>query len=202
MLQGEGKMRVCNSLVKEILPEDIYGEINKNFTGNPFFYAVLEDAIVLGIYQNGQLLAGIAKDGTCSIKTLMAEEILEIRVFDKEKEWKALKMGDTFSIRLKKDVQEEQEPGFVEETQKMWGAVKVSVQIPGWCLLESGRGSRILVPLEGEVGQEKAVIVRKYYETPDQDRELFRFTDERLCDITEWQKQEEVIRSKEENHED
>lgn len=175
----------------EVLPCNLLKELEKHFQCVPFFYAVLDYAVVLGKYEKGELHGGFTQEGAPCVKPIAVEEIQEIRVFDKDKEWKALNMGDVFAVRLKNDLQEEHESDSIDEEQKIWGMVKYEVGIPGWCLLESGRGSRILLPQKGNIGEEKAVVIRKYYEIPDEDMELFRFIDERLYDFKSWKKQKE-----------
>lgn len=162
---------------------ELYKEIAECFPCNAYVYAVLESAVVLGEYQKGSIQAGYPVQ--MKVEPLSLEKVLELRVFNEEKEWKAVRKKNAFVMCICCD--DSKNEHYKDEVQKLWGSVKRDVGIPGWCLLESDRGTRILFPGEAKLHTEIGLKIRKYY-TIGQDEKsgLFQFEEERMYGFTEW----------------
>lgn len=166
---------------------ELYRIIRKYFLGSAYVYVVLDFGVVLGKYEAGNICVGFGDEKR--IGTLPVEAVRELRIFDASGEFKAVRKGMDFAIRVCMDEAGSQKPLCKNEVQKIWGRVKQKVGIPGWSLLESERGSRILFPEEAELNAEKGLVVRKYIDIPedrDGKKELFQFSDERLCGFRDW----------------
>lgn len=146
---------------------------------------------------------------------LFADYVRELRVFDEKQELRFVRLGQEFFMRFWRDreektetqIREDKEKNFAnviycsEEIQKIWGKVKKYKKedgkfVPyGWCLLESNRGSKILVPdifdRKEQNGNEKALIIREYIQFPDASDEigLVKIVDERMCGLCDWKEE-------------
>lgn len=181
MLKSESKV----FFVEEVKEEELYSWINQHLPEGSYVYAVLDNTIVLGIFKSESITAGNAREET--IDSLPVELIRELRVFHEYGEVKAVRRKNNFMVRFIEDKDEDTRWITTQETQKIWGKTKRKCKVPGWCLLESDRGSKILLPQTSEVDEEKGLVVKKYYQLfPKENRELFRLVEERLCGYTEW----------------
>ncbi|MTK06201.1 MAG: hypothetical protein F8N38_03805 [Hungatella sp.] len=178
--------------VEEVKEAELFSWIGQQLPGESYVYAILDNTIALGVFKSEIVTAGFA--GQKCIKSLPVELIREVRVFQDYGEIKAVRKNDSFMVRLIVDKEEDTEWITTLETQKIWGKVKNIFKDPEWCLLESDRGSRILLPQSAKLNEEKGLVVKKYYQLfPKENRELFKLMDERLCGFTDWNSKIKVL---------
>lgn len=174
------------------------------FPGEAWIYAVLDDGVVLGVWNRNRAVVGrTAGQNTRTVEFtgLQWDCVRELRVFDSNKEFRAHRMEGGYAGRLLNDEnsQDEKRLWAVDETQKLWGQVawtQTGADEKVWCLLSSGRGTRIVVPFEASEAPGKSeyagIRVRRYMRFPsaDEHKGLICFEDERLCGFCRWGKME------------
>lgn len=176
--------------------EKLTERIVEYFKDQAYVYAVLDYAVGLGIYENGEFSLRLDQDSI--EKELPFEFLKELMVFDKNQELRAVRSGDLYLWRFRRDTEKEsydQEPELYckDEVYKIWGNVRTSSGSDGWTLLQSKRGSQIYLP-GASTGKEKGLCIRRYIQFPDatEGNGLIKFVDERLCGFCDWPPEEEV----------
>ncbi|WP_270164534.1 type III-D CRISPR-associated protein Csx19 [Paenibacillus sp. SYP-B4298] len=131
---------------------------------NVYAYAMLDHAVCFGTWTSGQLVLGL--DGRpAPLQSL--RYVQELRLFHAEGEFKAVRMeaGEKFRCRYRLD-QPVEEQGkqlhIMDEQHKLWGACRKGTDEMGWSLLESGRGTKLYIPMALPEHGEAAVQVRHY----------------------------------------
>ena len=180
------------------------------FTDKVWLYAVMDDAVVFGIYENGSFM--IHPHNAVDLVPLEWDYIQELRIFNRtgelrlvplEGQWvgryrgclndaeitsKSHSKGDSKTVS--KSQQEYNVDEYdVDEYQKIWGEVKRSQTVGStcWSQLRSERGTCIWIPVEMERQQKAAIRVRKFMRIPKaDDKELVYQTDIRMVDFCRW----------------
>lgn len=167
---------------------------------NVYAYAMLDHTVCFGRWTSGQLVLGLDVR-PAPLRSL--RYVQELRLFHAEGEFKAVRMeeGEKFRCRYRLDrpVEEQGEKlHIMDEQHKLWGACRQGADEQGWSLLESGRGTRLYIPMALPKHGEASVQVRHYIQMnqlkPGTDGELkkdesvnpFQYVDERLVTLTQW----------------
>lgn len=168
--------------------EDVARTAETYFFAPAQVYAVFDNGVALGIYQNGRFTIRFGKEGfrqketeeDYSCSEFPWKYLQEIRVFNKDKEVRLRRRAGAFVGKviedgcqkvLPKEHSEEdnslKEIYYMDEDQKLWGSIKA--KDGNWRLLESQRGSRLWVPFIENVEIDKwiCIKVRKYMIFPD-----------------------------------
>ncbi|MBG9782991.1 type III-D CRISPR-associated protein Csx19 [Shouchella lehensis] len=147
-----------------------------NFGSDTFVYAVFDDQICFGTY----------KDETINLFDRGIEEtrehLLELRIFSKEKEYRAIRAGQHFRARIIEEHGHGNDSHYIEETHKVWG--KVSSVKEDWIHLKETRGAQLHVPYWLKKGEQLGLRVRQYIEFSD---ENYAFVDERFVGFVRWE---------------
>lgn len=171
---------------------NLLAEMALRFPGPGTAYAILDYAVALGVLDEGGLRLGLGLE-----RKVISPEVRylqELRVFDEDREFRAIRVQDGFRWRLRTDGQGDN-ASVLEETQKLWGSAaedRATEALPGdWTLLRARRGSAILFPAQVPVHGEKGLIVRHYLDFGQttaglQGGSLYRYSDERLAGLTDW----------------
>lgn len=161
--------------------------------GKAQVYVAMDHAVALGLYENGMIQIGLGLER--KVEELPLAYVQELRVFDAQKELRALRFDDVFRWRLRVD--QGTEPGsctwsVLDEKHKLWGSVQKEKDMGTWSLLSEKRGSAIFFPDKVGLHGEKALLVRNYIEFKKAEEEngLVHFADERLCGFVDWQDKE------------
>jgi CRISPR-associated protein (TIGR03984 family) len=161
-----------------------------------YAYAILDDAVALGRYDSGVVQLGLHRE----VHPLdSARYLQELRIFNENFEFRAIRVEEEFRCRLRIDDQRQDETDQVftlDETHKLWGAAREGADDNGWSLLQSNRGTQLYFPGIVRKHNEKGFVVRSYLEFADyppvaRDVEepggnLVRFVDERLVSFVDW----------------
>ncbi|MCL6457519.1 MAG: hypothetical protein K6T85_05885 [Gorillibacterium sp.] len=184
----------CTETGRE-LPENLLATIASYFSGKSNIYAYMDHAVALGTYDDGRIQIGLGQEERIVQLTLF-DNVQELRVFNKEQEFRAVNIAGEFRWRLRVDGQGTQTIHILDETHKLWGAVKESKGQEKWSLLRSDRGSAIYYPGTVYKNGEKGLIVRNYIQFNGVsllkegiglgDAGLTHFVDERLCEFVDW----------------
>lgn len=175
--------------------EELLAQISLNITVASHVYAVLDNAVALGKYENGAIRLGLHR----SVFTLnTCKYVQELRVFHPEFEFRAIRVDGTFRCRYLIDNRsvDGKVLSIMEETHKLWGSARQGADGNGWSLLQSDRGTQLYFPGSVEAHGEKGIVVRSYIEFyeqkpadhPDEDCEgnLYKFVDERFVKFINW----------------
>ncbi len=173
--------------------EDLLSQLQKHMIGEVCLYAVMDHAVVLGLYNGGKIEIGLKAGRETKILTELPFPYLqELRVFNQQQEFRAVKLEGNYIWRLRVDGEEG--PGFrrlntLDEVHKLWGAVrKEEDSSDKWSLLSAKRGSGILFPEHIPCHGEKGVCVRNYlyFGKADEENGLVQYVDERLLGFMNW----------------
>lgn len=144
-----------------------------------FVYAVFDHTICIG-----KIEAGIISFKQYTEKTI--EEDLdflqEIRVFNKAREFRAVRVDGQFRWRLRTDIDDGELIYYLDETHKLWGKA-VNVQEDDWTLLKEERGTKLWFPENIKKDGEKGIVIRQYL---DFGQNSYSFLDERLIGFVDW----------------
>ena len=183
--------------VKEILSYKQTGQVEERSLLNTiqghikekaFVYAVMDHAVALGLYGGGGIQIGLGPEKKAA--DLPLAYVQELRVFNAQKELRALRCADGFRWRVREDQCVEQGGNIwhLDEKHKLWGSVQKEEDTGEWSLLREKRGSAILFPAKLELQAEKALIVRNYivFLRAKEENGVVHFIDERLCGFANW----------------
>lgn len=176
------------------------------FPEKAYVYAVMDYAVAFGLYEGQQFKLGVGDQK--SEEPLKWEYVQELRVFDREKELYLQRQGNGLFGRLlmEKGTETQTNKGTeaqnlllldsAEETQKLWGSIS-GEGIPGWGLLQSGRGTKIQLPLikidwNHQLGKEYGLKIRRYFQTDEESGSIL-LKDVRILEICDWRKQSEKL---------
>lgn len=175
--------------------EHLLPNIRSKIAAPAFVYAMMDDAVALGKYENGRIELGVDR----TVQTLAScRHVLEMRVFNSACEYKAIRVDGVFRCRFRIDHPHSggETLSIMEETHKLWGAARHGADANGWSLLLSDRGTRLYFPGVVAPQGEKGFVVRSYiqfYEqkpvrNPGEDSggNLYKFVDERFVDFANW----------------
>lgn len=190
-------MKSLHLQIKEILSyiqpgrvekRDLARMIREQISGEAWVYAVLDQAVALGSYREGRIQIGLGLER--KVIELPLDYVQELRVFNHQKELRALRCADSFRWRVREDRETEQggELWCLDERHKLWGSVRKEEDSGAWSLLSEKRGSAVLFPARLKLHTEMALKVRNYLKFPRADEEngLVQFIDERLCGFAPW----------------
>ncbi|MSS63638.1 type III-D CRISPR-associated protein Csx19 [Velocimicrobium porci] len=190
--------QITVEIKKDIKPEQCICEVRNKFNKEAYLYAVLEYGVALGKYKN-ELYIGLYDVGKQHSQKLPMEYVREFRVFDEEKELRFVRMKDNFIMRYCLDVdrfsnRKKEIIYYFDEKQKIFGSVKNELALikhdkEKWSILESKRGSKIVVPFQLKREEELGLMIRYYVQFPDATDEvgLVNVVDERLLKICDWE---------------
>lgn len=156
-------------------------------------YAVLDYAVCFGFYDKDHYYLGL--EGQKAPMLLDWKYLIELRIFDREKELLLVSTEDGFTGRIRRDVsseliEEKDREYVIEEHQKLWGKRKMDrkEELPGWSLLASQRGTKIQIPIDLQQEVEAAILVRRYMRIPNVENkeELVFEKDIRMVDFCPW----------------
>ncbi|MDD2401841.1 MAG: CRISPR-associated protein Csx19 [Clostridia bacterium] len=157
-----------------------------------FVYMVMDHRVALGSYEKGEIQIELGLEN--KVTDLPLKYVQELRVFEENREFCALRIGGSFKWRLRVDVKEET-PNFrrvsiLDEIHKLWGAVRKEEEKEKgeWSLLSTKRGNAIYFPGGVKLHGEKGLVVRNYlqFNTADSENGLVQFVDERFCEFVDW----------------
>lgn len=197
-----GKLQMTKSITEEIRGaswDQLLQKAADYFKNSAFVYAVMDQGVVLGWFADNKIEfhSGPEESG----EEPVGDSVQELRVFDSMRELRVRRTREYFTGRIRTDGVElpagesAEEISFMEEVQKLWGAIEVLEE--NWALLTSQRGSRIWVPMfQGENYKRfdlPGLKVRTYYTFPQavDSSELYGISDERMCGICIWTGEEE-----------
>lgn len=167
--------------------EDIFSFIIKSKNSN--LYMVTEYAVYLGKIQDGKIeLGGASVPKPCFI--------LEVRIFEEDKETKLTRTKEGFVWRKRTDKEKSKEHykiSVIDEEHKLWG--KVTRVEKEWSTLEDQRGTKINIPNKYVEGASVGLIFRKYIDFQDWNLAInqpfcYKIIDERLVKYTDWREDE------------
>ena len=185
-----------------IAKQALLNTIRQNITGVADVYLVMDHAVALGRYKNGDIHIKLSqKDETTD---LPIEYVQELRVFRGDREFRALRNGEVFCWRLRIDnddknngddkrVIESSKIYRLDEIHKLWGSVRNATDSGDWSLLSTQRGSSIYFPGEVPLHGEKGLAVRNYIQFHSTDDGVVQFVDERLCSFVDWPNREAEV---------
>ena len=170
--------------------EKVLNEINEDFpdaTGSTFFVAQYTDKFDVGMW-NKDIIKNVNK-------------LLELRVFDKNKEWKLFRsdIGKDFSYRCQKeDNTKEEGADYFDEVQLLDIDTSRSKKAPG--VMHTTAGGSYNLPKDIEYLDRAAIRVRHYFGVDSESGQAF-IIDYRLVDFESADKREYSKDLKGENNE-
>lgn len=146
--------------------QEIRQKIRDWFPEQANLYAVLDFGVCFGLYDEDRFLIGIREQKEAV--ELEWKYLLELRIFNEEKELRLVPSETGWTGRLRRDPEDGEKEYHLDEYQKLWGHVKKGpgTGITGWSLLTSERGTAIQIPMKTE-GTEATLHVRRYMRIPD-----------------------------------
>lgn len=155
-------------------------------------YAVLDYAVALGRYREKRIELGLGQEK--KIVEVPLPYVQELRVFNKTREFFAIRSKGEFHWRLRVDGVGK-DCSVLDETHKIWGRVERETDKGEWSLLRSQRGTALYFPEEIKLHGEKGLLVRNYIAFHDAQQQdgLLHFVDERLLAFINWPPQEEEV---------
>ena len=169
----------------KIFKEDIIDTINSNINENEMYYIIA--------HKNHEVLVGKVDKKNIkfySNQTIEPEHILEIRIFNEDKELHIIKEDDYFIWRLRVD-NEELKKGIDEEIVEVYDekhfilGTRAEKYNDNWSILLEERGSKIFVPFSIELFNNKSKNSKMYYIARNyiSNDKLIRFEDARLIKL-------------------
>lgn len=163
--------------VETISEEHLLGAIPPDlFEG--YVYAVFVDEICLGRYKNSLL-----HFNDRNIEDTL-HYLQELRVFTKESEFRAMRVGQEFRCRHRIESEIGDESYYIEETQKIWGSSITDKH--EWSHLREARGASLWVPFKLKKGEKLGLRVRQYLQF---DEKSYQYEDERFVDLEKWEEE-------------
>ncbi len=144
-----------------------------------FVYAVFDHAICIGKSEAGTLSF---KQYTGKTIEENLDFLQEIRIFNEEREFRAVRVDGQFRWRLRMDNDEGEPTYYLDETHKLWGKA-VNVQEDDWTLLKEERGTKLWFPENIKKDGEKGIVIRQYLAFG---QNSYCFSDERLIGFVDW----------------
>lgn len=178
--------------IRKVSEKEVEGLAKEKFPKGAYVYAVLDDAVGFGCYENGQFSIGLRNQKTP--EPLRWEYLRELRIFDESGElllgpFEGHWTGRYRGSMVKQD--DDRKEYYIDEEQKLWGKKKEGDQVCklGWSLLTSDRGTQIQIPmlLSGNNETEAALKIRRYIRIPNKEnQELVYQTDLRMLGFCLW----------------
>ena len=169
----------------KISKQDIIDTINSNINENELYYIIA--------HKNYEVLVGKVDKKNIkfySNQTIEPEHILEIRIFNEDKELHIIKEDDYFIWRLRVD-NEELKKGIDEEIFEVYDekhfmlGTRAEKYNDNWSILLEERGTKIFVPFSIELFNNKSKNSKMYYIARNyiSNDKLIRFEDARLIKL-------------------
>lgn len=169
--------------------EDVKRRVDSHFADKEaFLYGVLDFAVAFGIYRKGNFWIWLPEKK--EPETVDPTYLREIRVFHEEGELCFRYQKEEWIGRFRQIQCDSQTEYSIEEHQKLWGKVTENKQTHSlyWSLLRSGRGTKIWIPFELDIGKKAGIAVKKIMRIPNpMEQELVYQTDIQMVGFCEWE---------------
>lgn len=180
-------------MMKKMSMQEAVSLAAEKFPERAYLYAVLDDSVGFGLYENGHFCIGKGKETVPG--ALDWNYLQELRIFNRSRELRLICSEGEWYGRVRefmpgKLTRQEVREYRIEECQKLWGKINRREGIPGWTCLESERGTRLQIPvnMDDQNENEAAVLVLKFMRIPDvkKNEELVWQNDICLADFIPW----------------
>ncbi|SDZ39587.1 CRISPR-associated protein, TIGR03984 family [Evansella caseinilytica] len=177
--------------VGSVSVDGLFELIRKKSLPSGYVYAIMDDSVCLGIYEDEKVTIGRGQEQLIEVLDT-AEYILELRIFNTQQEFRAIRTDHEFKWRIRHDNEKDGER-FVclDEPHKLWGKSKKIGKTNGWSILQEDRGTRLYFPGYIQEFGGKAILLRQYitfHEWSLEPQQAFHydFSDERLVAFVDW----------------